>query len=64
MSKKNISYDEAKQKVEDILTALHDPQLKIEEMDLKVDEAVKLIKYCENALTRKRTDIEEALGEE
>ena len=66
MSKKglDISYDEAKEKIEKTLQQLQDPELKIDDMSKMVDEAVELIQYCENSLLKTKQKIDDAIGEE
>lgn len=67
MKKKNIeklSYDEARHELEEIISALQNETVNLDEMSSFVKRAVELINYCRKKLRTIETDLAEVLDQD
>ena len=63
MAKKNITYSEAVNQIEEILHKLENDELDVDELTKLVGSASGLIKYCKSKLFETEQEIEKILNE-
>lgn len=61
MSEQNISYQQAMDRLEQILENIDDSAVSIDELASQVQEATGLLKTCRHILTRTEAGVQEAL---
>lgn len=61
MTKKNLTYKEAVQEVEDILRQIENEELEVDELSEKVKRATTLLKWCKEKLRSTEEEVESIL---
>ena len=61
MAKKNITYQNAIEELEDILQKMEDNELEIDSLSDQVKRASELISFCKNKLKSTEKDVEDIL---
>jgi len=63
MAKKQFSYNEAIEKIEEILLQIENDDLDVDELSEKVRKVTTLIKVCKQKLTQAESDVDKILEE-
>jgi exodeoxyribonuclease VII small subunit len=63
MVPKKLTYQEALDEVEDILSKIENEELDIDELSEKVKRVSFLLKYCKDKLHKTNEEVEKILGE-
>jgi len=63
MTKKKISYQEAIEEVEDILSKIENEELDVDDLSEKVKRVHYLIKFCKEKLFKTEEDVEKILND-
>lgn len=63
MAKKKITYKEAVEEIENIMSKLENEEIDIDELSKNVKRAGELITFCKNQLRNTEEEIEHILGE-
>ena len=61
---KDMKYEEALAKIEDIVSELEKKEVSVDELVKRVEFAKKLVDFCQEKLTRKEKEIEKIIEEE
>ncbi len=61
MTKKDLTYNEAVQKIEEILNKLENDELSIDELTNNIRLASELMKFCKNKLRETEIEVERIL---
>jgi exodeoxyribonuclease VII small subunit len=64
MDKKQPTYTQAIEEIEEILEKFNDAQMNVDELGAQVKRASELIKLCREKLRKAETEVSEALKEE
>ncbi len=59
--KKKYTYEEAKNRLEEIVESLEQPSLDIEGLSARIEEAQELLAFCRERLQKVETDVKKAL---
>ena len=59
--KKKMTYDEAKLQLESILNDLQENQLGVDELSMRIKEAVELVDFCKKKLYSVESEVEKVL---
>lgn len=63
MTKKKISYQEAIEEVEDILSRIENEELDVDDLSEKVKRVHTLIKFCKEKLFKTEEEVEKILND-
>lgn len=63
MTKKKISYQEAVDEIEEILSQIENEELDVDELSEKVKRVSTLIKFCKEKLFKTEEEVEKILNE-
>jgi len=63
MTKKKISYSEAVEEIEDILSKIENEELDVDELSDQVKRVSSLIKICKEKLFKTQEEVEQILDE-
>ncbi len=63
MAKKQFSYNEAIEEIEEILLQIENDDLDVDELSEKVRKVTTLIKVCKQKLTQAESDVDKILEE-
>lgn len=64
MAKKSLSYEQAMQRLEEIVQGFEQNTLKLDQLTAQLAEAQELIKLCNNKLQQVETDVKKLLNDE
>lgn len=58
-----MKYEEAIKQLEEIVSKIESGSLDVDQLAAKLEEAKKLIKFCQSVLTKVGTDVEQIMAE-
>jgi len=61
MSKKNLTYKEAVNEIEDILSKIENEELDVDDLSVKVKQVATLIAFCKKKLHETEVEVEKIL---
>lgn len=64
MAKKNLTYESAMQRLEDIVEGMEQNTLELDKLTAELAEAQELIKFCNDKLQKVETDVNTLLSNE
>lgn len=64
MAKKNLTYESAMQRLEDIVEGMEQNTLELDQLTAQLAEAQELIKFCNDKLQKVETDVNTLLSNE
>ncbi len=64
MAKKSLSYEQAMQRLEEIVLGFEQNTLELDQLTAQLAEAQELIKLCNNKLQQVETDVKKLLNDE
>ncbi len=64
MAKKSLSYEQAMQRLEEIVQGFEQNTLELDQLTAQLAEAQELIKLCNNKLQQVETDVKKLLNNE
>ncbi len=64
MAKKSLSYEQAMQRLEEIVQGFEQNTLELDQLTAQLAEAQELIKLCNNKLQQVETDVKKLLNDE
>ncbi len=64
MAKKSLTYEQAMQRLEEIVQGFEQNMLELDQLTAQLAEAQELIKLCNNKLQQVETDVKKLLNDE
>ena len=64
MAKKSLTYEQAMQRLEEIVQGFEQNKLELDQLTAQLAEAQELIKLCNNKLQQVETDVKKLLNDE